>query len=226
MKVSLTLVSASLGSVLATSRTSAPSGCVTVGSGGSYSTIQSAVNSLSTTSTTAQCLFIEAGTYNEQVLVSSREAELTFYGYTTDTASYSSNVVTITNDLSLADGYTDDETGTLRVKATNFKMYNINVANTYGKGSQAIALSAYTDSGFYACQFTGYQDTVLAEEGYQLYAGCLIEGATDFIFGQYAAAWFEDCDIRVLSASAGYVTGESLTKYVLLYAVENGIPLS
>lgn len=193
--------------VLATSRTSAPSGCITAGSGGTYSTIQDAVNSLSTTSTTAQCIFIEPGTYNEQVVVTARSAQLTFYGYTTNTAEYSTNVVTITNDLSQASGLTDDETGTLRVQATNFKMYNINVANTYGDGSQAIALSAYADSGYYACQFTGYQDTILAEEGYQLYAGCLIEGATDFIFGQYSPAWFEACDIRVLAASEGYITG-------------------
>lgn len=197
-----------LGSALAASRTSAPAGCITVGSGGSYSTIQAAVNSLSTTSTAAQCVFIEPGTYNEQVLVSARSAQLTFYGYTTDTASYASNVVTISDNLSQADGLSDDETGTLRVQATNFKMYNVNVANTYGQGSQAIALSAYADSGYYACQFTGFQDTVLAQTGYQLYAGCLIEGATDFIFGQYSPAWFESCDIRVLSASVGYVTGE------------------
>lgn len=61
-----------------------------------------------------------------------RSAQLTFYGYTTNTASYADNVVTIANDLSQADGLTDDETGTLRVQAANFKMYNINVANTYG----------------------------------------------------------------------------------------------
>ncbi|KAF3760479.1 family 8 carbohydrate esterase [Cryphonectria parasitica EP155] len=197
--------------VLATSRTSAPSGCITAGSGGTYSTIQEAVDSLSTTSTTAQCIFIEAGSYNEQVTVSAREAELTFYGYTEDTSTYSSNVVTITNDLSAASGLSDEETGTLIVLATNFKMYNINVANTYGDGSQAIALSAYADSGYYACQFTGFQDTVLAEEGYQLYAGCLIEGATDFVFGQYSPAWFQSCDIRVLEASVGYVTANGRT---------------
>lgn len=193
---------------LATSRTSAPSGCITVGSGGSYSTIQSAVDTLSTSSSTAQCLFIEPGTYSEQVLVSSRKAQLTIYGYTSDTSSYSSNEVTITGSLSQADGLSNDETATLRVKATNFKLYNVNVANTYGKGSQAVALSAYADSGYYACAFTGYQDTLLAQTGYQLYAGCMIEGVTDFIFGQNAPAWFEDCDIRVLSASLGYITGK------------------
>ena len=33
-----------------------------------------------------------------------------------------------------------------------------------------------------------------------------IEGATDFIFGQYGQAWFEQCDIRVPSADLGYIT--------------------
>lgn len=54
--------------VLAASRTTTPTGCVHVAkSSGSFSTIQAAVNSLSTTSTTAQCIFIDQGTYNEQV---------------------------------------------------------------------------------------------------------------------------------------------------------------
>lgn len=193
---------------LATSRTSAPPGCITVGSGGSYGTIQAAVDSLSTSSTTAQCLFIESGTYSEQVLVSSRKAQLTIYGYTSDISNYSANQVTITGAWSQADGLSNDETATLRVKAANFKLYNINVANTYGKGSQAVALSAYADSGYYACSFTGYQDTLLAQIGYQLYAGCMIEGVTDFIFGKNTPAWFENCDIRVLSASLGYITGK------------------
>lgn len=210
MKYFLTLLTIAT-VALATGRTSAPSGCVTVGSGGTYSTIQSAVDSLSTTSTTAQCLFIEPGTYSEQVLVSSRAAQLTIYGYTEDISTYSSNQVTITGSLSQADGLSNDETATLRVKAANFKLYNVNVANTYGKGSQAVALSASVDSGYYACAFTGYQDTLLAQTGYQLYAGSMIEGVTDFIFGQYAAAWFEACDIRVLAASLGYVTGKWFT---------------
>lgn len=197
-----------IASALAASRTSAPSGCITVAaSGGDYTTIQKAVDSLSTTSSTAQCIFIAAGTYNEQVLVSARTAQLTIYGYTSDTSSYSGNKVTITSSLSQASGLTNDETATLRVKATNFKLYNVNVNNGYGKGSQAVALSAYAASGYYGCQITGFQDTVLAQQGNQIYANSLIQGATDFIFGQYAPAWFENVDLRVLSASLGYITG-------------------
>ncbi|KAI0133770.1 family 8 carbohydrate esterase [Xylariales sp. AK1849] len=199
----LTLVA----SALAASRTSAPSGCITVSSsGGDYATIQAAVNSLSTSSSTAQCIFIDAGTYNEQVLVSARSAQLTIYGYTSDTSSYGSNEVTITSSLSQADGLDDDGTATLRVKAANFKLYNVNVNNGYGSGSQAVALSAYADSGYYGVQLTGFQDTLLAQSGYQLYANTLIQGATDFVFGQTGLAWFENVDIRVLSASYGTVT--------------------
>lgn len=71
-----------------------------------------------------------------------------------------------------------------------------------------MALSAYSNAGYYGCQFTGYQDTVYANTGTQLYSKCLISGVTDFIFGRESPAWFEDCDIRVLAASVGYITGQ------------------
>lgn len=52
----------------------------------------------------------------------------------------------------------------------------------------------------------GFQDTLLAQSGAQLYAKSYIEGATDFIFGQRAQAWFENCDIGVVAAATGWVT--------------------
>ncbi|KAL1306863.1 hypothetical protein AAFC00_005514 [Neodothiora populina] len=189
-------------------RTSAPSGALVVGSGGKYTKIQDAVNALSTSSTTAQSIFIEPGTYNEQVYIPSRKAELTIYGYTTDTSSYENNKVTITHAIAYKDVTTDDLTATLRVWTENFKMYNVNVANTVGAaGHQALALSAYKgNQGYYGCKFTGFQDTILAQSGAQLYSKCYIEGATDFIFGQHAQAWFTGCDIRLAEATLGYVT--------------------
>lgn len=42
-------------------RTSPPSGCLSVGSSGTYKTVSAAVAKLSTTSTTAQCIFIYKG---------------------------------------------------------------------------------------------------------------------------------------------------------------------
>jgi pectinesterase len=193
----------------AASRTSAPSGCLTVGSGG-YSTIQSAVNALSTSASGTQCIFIKPGTYNEQVLVPKRSAtKFAVYGYTTDDTSFNNNQVTITHGLSQADGLSNDETATLRVKAAGFRLYNVNVVNSYGAGSQAVALSAYADSGYYGVKLTGYQDTLLSNEGYQIYVNTQITGATDFIFGQKASSWFEKADIRVVAKSIGYVTGKT-----------------
>lgn len=137
---------------LATSRTSAPSGALVVSKSATsseYSTIQDAVNALSSTSTSAQSIFIEAGTYSEQVYITALKGPLTIYGYTTNTASYADNVVIITADGALADESTDDETATLRVWTTEFKMYNVNVKNTYGSGSQALALSASATVSFH-----------------------------------------------------------------------------
>ncbi|KXX73931.1 Pectinesterase [Madurella mycetomatis] len=211
MKLLAGLASALIPSVLAANRTSPPPNCLTVSKPnasprGQYTTIQAAVDALSLTTTAPQCIFIYPGVYREQVLVAARKAQLDIYGSTSDTDSYAQNAVTITSSKSQADGLSNDETGTLRVKAAGFRLYNVNVENGYGKGSQAVALSAQAESGYYGCAFYGFQDTLYANSGAQVYARCLIQGATDFIFGRHAPAWFEKCDIRVVAASLGYIT--------------------
>ncbi|KAL7266771.1 hypothetical protein RUND412_010665, partial [Rhizina undulata] len=192
----------------AASRTEPPSGCIVVSTSPSseqYSTLQSAVDSLSTTSTTAQCIFIYPGTYSEQVYISARAAILTIYGSTTDTTSYSSNTVTITQGKSQDDSANNDATATVRAWAAGLTMYNINLVNTRGEGSQALALSAMGDQqGYYGVSLSGYQDTLLANDGNQIYANSYIKGATDFIFGQRARAWFENVEIGV--TDNGWIT--------------------
>jgi len=198
-------------------RTSPPDGCSSVATDGSgdYSTIQDAVDAA------PSCIFIYSGTYSEQVYVESN-TNLIIYGYTTDTSSYSGNEVTITAGFSQDDGLTDDETGTLRVHADGVKLYNINVANSRGSGSQAIALSAYGDQfGAYGVQLTGYQDTLLAEQGNQLYVNSYIEGAVDFIFGQEAVAWFENVDIYTVGAGAVTASGRSSSSSDSYYIINN-----
>ncbi|KAE9286960.1 hypothetical protein PR003_g26176 [Phytophthora rubi] len=59
----------------------------------------------------------------------------------------------------------------------------------------------------YTCDAKNYasnQDTVLADKSRELYAKTYINGATDFVFGRYAQAWFESCDIETVGA--GYIT--------------------
>ncbi|KAJ7480591.1 carbohydrate esterase family 8 protein [Mycena latifolia] len=194
------------------SRTTPPSGAVVVrGSGtqsGEFSTLQAAVNSLPNDSS-AQVIFMYPGTYTEQVSIT-RTGMLTIYGSTTDSTSYTANTVTLTHSLSAASAGNDDLSGTLRVHKDNFALYNINVKNTFGVGSQALALSAYgTNHGYYGVGFYGYQDTLLAEQGNQFYGVCYIEGAVDFIWGQHARAWFQRSTIA--SVAAGSITADGPT---------------
>ena len=127
---------------LAASRTNPPSGSLVVGGDGSYTSIQEAVDALDSSSSSEQTIFINPGTYSEQVYIQDMSSPLTIYGYTSDTGSYSANQVMITASGSLADGSDDDETATLRVWTSDFKLYNVDVENSYGDGSQALALSA------------------------------------------------------------------------------------
>lgn len=150
MKLFLSLCSI-LRLVTAAARTTAPSGALVVGKNGTYSTIQDAVDALSTSSTKEQIIFIEPGTYSEQVSIASLNGPLTIYGSTSDTSAYSSNEVIITAAESQATQSTNDLTATLSVHTSDFKMYNVKVVNSYGSGSQALALSAYAEVCIGSC---------------------------------------------------------------------------
>lgn len=127
---------------LAGSRTTAPSGALTVGAGQKYSSISKAVSALSLTSTTEQTIFIHPGTYQEQVYIPKLNGPLTVYGYTKDDTSYTANQVTIVASESQKSQPNNDATATLRVWTSDFKLYNVNVKNAFGQGSQAVAVSA------------------------------------------------------------------------------------
>ncbi|KAJ4480103.1 putative pectin methylesterase, partial [Lentinula aciculospora] len=185
-------------------RNTAPAGALVVSkspSSGQFSTVQAAVDALPDDGS-EQTIFIETGTYSEQVSIT-RSGMLTIMGETADTSNYQSNVVTITHSLSATAAGSDDLSGTLRVHKDDFALYNINVKNTFGQGSQALALSAYgTNHGYYGVGFYSYQDTVLAEQGAQYYGYCYIEGAVDFIFGQHGFAFFQRNTIASIGAGA------------------------
>ncbi|THU90141.1 pectin lyase-like protein [Dendrothele bispora CBS 962.96] len=180
-----------------------PSGAVVVRQSGTqsgeFSTVQAAINSLDSTS--SKTIFIFPGTYNEQVSIT-RTGPLTIMGSTTNTADQKANSCRCCGS--------DDASGTFRVHKDNLKLYNVNIKNTFGQGSQAIALSAYgEDLGFYAVGLYGYQDTLLANEGHQFYGSCYIEGAVDYIFGQHARIFIHKSTIA--SVGAGAITADGPT---------------
>lgn len=120
-----------------TSRTSAPSGCLTVGTGGTYSTIGAALTALGS-STSAACIYVASGTYTEQLTIN-YAGTLTMYGETTNTGTYKDNTVTITHTISSPEAGSLDKSATVNVVSAGFKMYNINGVNGYGEGAQAVA---------------------------------------------------------------------------------------
>jgi pectinesterase len=122
-----------------TTRTSAPDGCITVSKDGSstYKTIASALSSLGSSSADA-CIFIAAGTYEEQ-LTFDYGGSLTIYGETSDTGSYKQNTVTITHTISSPESGSLVSSATVNAQMDDFAMYNVDVVNGYGKGAQAVA---------------------------------------------------------------------------------------
>lgn len=97
-------------------------------------------------------------------------------GYTTDASTFSQNQVLIQGGVPASVAGSDDASGTLRIHKDNFSMYNVNVSNTFGPGTQAIAISQYgSQVGLYACGFIGYQDTLYANRGTQVFLKSYIE---------------------------------------------------
>ena len=210
------------------SRTKPPVGAVVVDQSGRHSnftTVQAGVDALSIDSTSSQSLFIYPGVYVEQVYIPPRAANLTVYGWTRDISSYQSNTVNITYNLALINTTNDDLAATIRVWSSNFKMYNINILNTFGhipSNGQNLALSAHsTNQGYYGVGLFGYQDTLLANTGTQVYAKSIITGAIDFIFGQTALAWLENIDIRTIATGCITASGRNSSDNPSRYVITN-----
>ena len=108
----------------------------------------------------------------------------------------------------------------IRSSATNFKATNITFKNSafntmaeynacLDGSKQACAIVVDASSKFKDCSFVGFQDTLYARLGNQVYENCSIQGMTDYIFGEDANAYFKNCTITSLnrnsSTNGGYI---------------------
>ncbi len=102
--------------------------------------------------------------------------------------------------------YTTFDSHTVLVAGDDIHIKSLTIENTSCDRGQAVALHVEGDR-FIAedCTISGCQDSLYAGDGgsRQYYVDCLVEGTTDFIFGQ-ATAVFERCEIRSLKDS--YIT--------------------
>ncbi|KAM0286502.1 hypothetical protein ACHAQH_000929 [Verticillium albo-atrum] len=213
------------GLAAAAPRQTPPAGAIVVApSGGDFTTLQAAVNSIKS-STSASTIFIKPGTYSGQTYIPALAAALTIQGSTPDHLDYSRNTVTLTHSLSAAAAGSNDLSATLRAWTPKLKVYNLNIANTYGQGSQALALAANAErQGYYGCKLIGYQDTVYVNKPHQVFKDSYIEGAVDFIFGNDGNVWFEGCDIAI--NGKGYITASGRDTADAFWYVINGATIS
>jgi pectinesterase len=147
-------------------------------------------------------LEIRPGVYRERVKVPRDKAHFVLMG--TDAAS-----TKISASVSAAAAGGTFFSPVVEVNADGFEAHNVTFENTFGVGSQAVAISLYSDRAvFRNCRFLGWQDTLYAAWGRQYYRDCYIEGHVDFIFGD-AAAVFDACEIH--SRGSGYIAAHSRT---------------
>lgn len=170
---------------------------LTVGKSGAetFSTVQSAIDSLPGGNTTPTILRISPGTYYEKLSIN--VPNITLCGQVGKEAT---TVLTYSDgaDTPNGNGGTVGTSGSASVNlsADDVSVENLTIENTRGVGSQAVALLV---SGsrvqFRNSRFLGHQDTVYVKEGSQYFRDSHIEGTVDYIFGG-ATAVFDECVIH------------------------------
>jgi len=138
---------------------------------------------------------IKAGTYTEKLTIAGR-SQLCLVG---DSAA---TTVLTYNDSNSSVGSTSGS-ASVYVSANDFSATQLTFQNSYGAGSQAVALRTTGQrQQFRDCRFVGYQDTLYVHSGTQYFRNCYVQGNTDYVFGG-ATAILQDCEVRnVQSGSA------------------------
>ena len=181
---------------------------------GDYTSIQAAVTAAPASRTAVFTIYIKDGIYSEKVTVPSTKPFLQLVGQ-----SVANTILTWRDDNTTPDGkggtLGTGGSGSIVVLATDFSALNMTFVNSYGDGSQAVAVSLYADrAAFKNCRFMGNQDTLLTYESggavsRHYFKDCYIDGNVDFIFGN-AIAIFDNCTIyaktRVVNAATSYIT--------------------
>lgn len=163
---------------------------------GNVKTVQEAINKVPENNKKRFTIRIKPGTYDEQIRIPATKPFISLIGTDAKTTKLQFN---LSNKVA---GSTSGAYA-FYVGGHSFYAENLTFENTFGQGSQAVAVVAEADRIiFNKCRFIGWQDTLYAKGGRQLYKDSYIEGHVDFIFGQ-AAAVFDNCLIH--SKADGYI---------------------
>ncbi len=95
----------------------------------------------------------------------------------------------------------------LVVAGNDFLAENLTIENDSGDHGQALALRVDGDREvFRNCRITGWQDTLMMNNGRDYLTNCYVAGRVDFIYGS-ATALLDQCEIH--SRNGGHVTAAS-----------------
>jgi PelA/Pel-15E family pectate lyase len=163
---------------------------------GTVRTVSEAIEKVPENNQKRFVIFIKPGVYREQIKIPASKPYISFIGEKAETTK-------LTFNLSNKAAGSTSASYSFYVAGHDFYAENITFENSFGTGSQAVAVLTEADRiVFKNCRFLGWQDTLYAKNGRQYFENCYIEGHVDFIFGQ-AAAVFENCVIH--SKGDGYI---------------------
>ncbi|KAF2586927.1 hypothetical protein F2Q70_00034944 [Brassica cretica] len=156
---------------------------------GDYVTVKEAVGAAPENSPKRFIIYIKQGVYSEIVEIGVTKTNITFVGDGQDST-------ILTGSLNKKDGVKTFSSATVAVNGDGFVAQDLCFQNTAGPSkSQAVALRVSAERAvIYRCRIDGYQDTLYAFSGSQLYRESYITGTVDFIFG-HASAVFQYCQI-------------------------------
>ncbi len=153
-------------------------------------------------------ILIKKGVYREKLVIPSWKTNISLLGESRDSTiivydDHSSKKMPARDVILKTDTIRTYTSYTVLVQGNDCRIENLTIRNAAGRVGQAVALHVEGDR-FVAtnCSLLGNQDTLYTAtaNSRQYYSGCLIEGTTDFIFGE-ATCIFQSCTIRSLSNS-------------------------
>uniref|UniRef100_A0A0D6R300 Pectinesterase n=1 Tax=Araucaria cunninghamii TaxID=56994 RepID=A0A0D6R300_ARACU len=173
-----------------------------------YRTIAEAVAAAPQKSSKRYVIYVKAGIYKENVVISNKMTNFMFVGDGKDKT-------VITGNKNVQDGTTTFRSATFAVSGDGFIARDMTFENTAGaQKHQAVALRVGADqSVVYRCSIKGYQDTLYVYSLRQFYSQVDIYGTVDFIFGN-AAVVIQNSNIlarKPLSNQKNTITAQGRT---------------
>jgi pectinesterase len=179
-KLAVPVLAAVLVAVCASPARAATTITVAADGSGNYTTVQAAIAAAGS----GTVISVRAGTYHGQVSIPANRSGITIQGAT---GTATDVVITGNTPQSTAGA---QGSATLLDLARDTTIKNVTIQNTYGEGSQALAVYAGGDRQVYRnVRMLGFQDTFLSWGGTggsqvrQYVYKSHIEGAVDFIYG-------------------------------------------